>query len=575
LLAKYHSTDTETLYQSALRLFLDNKFAEAQPLIEQAISLDNRQSHYHYLLGEIHAESRESEKAISSLQEAIRLDGNDPDYQYSIANVYYEIKNYRTAIQYFLNALSINPEDDCSHNNLANCYDQCRQPVKASDHYARAIQCAPDNTDYKLNFANFLQTSNRHKEAIDILLQLLKNSPKNAHVKFRLGICFQELGDFNKARMYHSEALELNPTMAIAAFHLASIAGNRDVDQLVSLCLKGYKIENVPIRKSYWEFALGKLYTKSGDHDKAFDYYHLGNQHKSASAPYSAGSQTAYIDRLIAFFDAAFFESMPESGSEIAPIFIVGMPRSGSTLVEQIISKDAGVTTIGENRAMHSLVKELKYETADQTGYPNCLKEHSAEDYLQLAAKYLADIEQLYSVKGQIICDKLLGNFLRLGLIAKIFPNAKIIHTARNPLDCCVSAYTQLFENGMHFSYSMEGLVSAYQQYNRLMQHWSEVLPIPIHTVSYEELVSDPETVTRDLLSFCNLELSPTEDKKVSDAVSESAPVRTASYWQVRQPIYQTSVEKWRQYEAHIQPLIEALSKPTLNGNIAPRTQEA
>ena len=101
------------------------------------------------------------------------------------------------------------------------------------------------------------------------------------------------------------------------------------------------------------------------------------------------------------------------------------------------------------------------------------------------------------------------------------------------------------------------------------------MLPIPIHTVSYEELVSDPETVTRDLLSFCNLELSPTEDKKVSDAVSELAPVRTASYWQVRQPIYQTSVEKWRQYEAHIQPLIEALSKPTLNGNIAPRTQEA
>ncbi len=569
LLAKAQPTDAETLYQTALRLFLDNRFDQAQTLVELAIGHDNGQSHYHYLLGEIHAESQNSEKAISSLKEAIRLDGNDPDYQYSIANVYYEIKNYRDAIQHFVNALCINPEDDCCHNNLANCYDQCRQPVKAADHYARAIQFAPDNTDYKLNFANFLQTSDRHEKAIDILLDLQKSSPKNSHVKFKLGICYQELGDFAKARSYHAAALELNPTMAIAAFHLAAIVEKEGIDQLTSLCLKGHKMESAPIRKSYWEFALGKLYTKTGEHDKAFHYYHQGNQNKRVTSPYSADTQTAYIDRLIQFFDASFFESVADSGSEIAPIFIVGMPRSGSTLVEQIISRDAGVTSIGENHAMQSLVKELTHEATKKSKYPSCLSGNSAEDYLQLSKRYLTDVEQIYSVKGQTICDKLLGNFLRLGLIAKMFPQAKIIHTARNPLDCCVSAYTQLFENGMYFSYSMEGLANAYQQYNRLMAHWEEFLPMQIHTVRYEDLVSNPEIVTQDLLSFCNLQQASTQDKKSGGDASVPTPVRTASYWQVRQPIYQTSVEKWRRYEQHIQPLIESLGDLSSEGRAA------
>jgi len=572
LLAKTQPTDAETLYQSALKQFLDNNLASAQPLIEEAISRNNSQSHYHYLLGEIYAESQNSEKAIHFLQEAIRLDGNDPDYQYSIANVYYEIANYRDAIRHFLNALSINPEDHSCHNNLANCYDLCKQSVKAADHYARAIQLSPDNTDYKLNFAAFLQNANRHKEAVDTLLQLEKTVPKNGHVKFKLGICLQELGDFAKAKTYLGKALTLNPTMAIAAFNLANIVEKQGVDELTALCLKGYKKESSPLRKCYWEFALGKLFTKAGDHNKAFHYYRLGNQHKSLSAPYSAETQTAYIDQLIDFFDAEFFESVADSRSELAPIFIVGMPRSGSTLVEQIICKGPGVKSIGENYAMQFLVKGLTPKTANQSKYPDSLSGYVGEDYLQLSEDYVADVEQLYSVKGQTICDKLLGNFLRLGLIAKMFPNAKIIHTARNPLDCCVSAYTQLFENGMHFSYSQEGLANAYQQYYRLMQHWNAVLPLQIHTIFYEELVSNPETVTHDLLAFCDLAQPTTKANEVDDLTLEKSPVRTASYWQVRQPIYQSSVEKWRQYEQHIQPLIESLSDLHFNRNAERRS---
>lgn len=313
-----------------------------------------------------------------------------------------------------------------------------------------------------------------------------------------------------------------------------------------------------PPRRAALHFALGRLLDRRDDIDGAFRHYHAGNRIKAALAPFDAAAHAAYTDRLIEIFDQRFFAERAGFGSPSErPVFIVGMPRSGSTLVEQILSCHPDVTAAGEHDEMRRIARRLPEAVESTARFPDCVAAITPDIAAGLAAAYLASLERLDPPPGDArrVADKMLGNFLRLGLIALMFPNARVIHCRRDPLDTALSCYVQSFERGMRFTYDLAHLGIAYRHYERLMAHWRRALPLAMLDVQYEALVADQEGTSRQIVDFCGLDWDPC----CLAFHEKERQVRTASFWQVRQPLYASSVGRWRRYEAHLGPLIEAL----------------
>jgi len=304
-------------------------------------------------------------------------------------------------------------------------------------------------------------------------------------------------------------------------------------------------------------FALGKAYDREDDVQNAFESYRKANEIKAGLKHFDAQALEDYVDRIIEIFIRDFFESRKYFGSESElPVFIVGMPRSGSTLVEQILASHSQIHGAGELSTVRSLMRGLSGTLKTNTPVPGNVTEIDAALSHRLAEQYL---NELPTVPEQIrrVCDKMLGNFLRLNLVALLFPNARVIHCQRSPLDTCVSCYLQNFAHGLRFTYNLEHLGIAYRAYQKLMNHWVVELPLKMFHVQYEVLVEQQETVSRQLIEFCNLEW----DDNFLQFHRHSREVKTASFWQVRQPMYQSSVGRWQRYQPFLTPLIESLGE--------------
>ena len=264
------------------------------------------------------------------------------------------------------------------------------------------------------------------------------------------------------------------------------------------------------------------------------------------------------MSSLMAAFSGAFFERAAGLGSgSDRPVFIVGMPRSGTTLVEQIISSHPRAAGAGELPDIPWLIQRLPAELGSGAGYPGCVEALDRESVQRLAGSYL-DRLGLVSATTDRVTDKLPMNYMHLGLIAVLFPNAVIVHCKRDPMDTCLSCYFQNFSRDLGFCFDLEDLGFYYRHYETLMAFWAEVLPLCIHDVAYEDLVKNPEDVSRGLIEACGLEWDP----RCLSPHKNRRPVKTASSWQVRQPLYKTSVARWKRYEKHLGPLKSSLDLP-------------
>ena len=499
-----------------------------------------------------------ADEAMECCDRAIGLDAACAHAHLTRGNIYWHRGEMAEAGKCYLAAAEARPDLATTHMHLASALIELRRHDQALAGFDEALRIDPDLADAVSGRAYALLEKGEVEEAYREAERAIAMNPALASGYYHLGVCLQQMGRFEDAQVQMERARELNPDLGAAHFNLAYGEGQSgDKDEIARL--EAFAADATkPVRDLIAvHFALGRQYDGAKAYDRAFGHYMQGNALRRQSQPFDAEAFEAFITTLIEIFTPEYFAARTGLGdpSEL-PVFIVGMPRSGSTLVEQIVGAHPETHGAGELWTMHKLIAEIEALLGADAPFPACAADLDPEGAARLAAYYLDDLRR-HAPDKRRITDKLPLNYLRAGLIAVILPGARIIHTKRDPVDTCVSCFTQNFGRGMNFTNDLADLGFYFRQYERLMAHWRAVLPSPLLEVRYEELVSDQEAVSHRLIEFLGLDWDPS----VLRFHDHDRPVQTASFWQVRQPIYKTSVEKWRRYESALGPLLEALGR--------------
>ena len=425
--------------------------------------------------------------------------------------------------------------------------------------YRQVLRDDPKNADAWTNLGGAYIETGSIKKANEALSRAHRINPSSIPVLGNLANLKKQLGEVQEAEKLYKKILSKNPSLARAWQEMAHVkrfhAGDTDIEAMQHLYNAGRLDDE---GQMHLAFALGKAHEDTGDYDTAFPYFVEGNQIKRRTLSLHIDSYQQAMEKLIEVFDGDFLARQGTLGCmDQRPIFILGMPRSGTTLVEQILASHKSVYGAGELENLSHIISKTISDFPVGTGVI------TTTGFSSIGQQYIRQLENLAG-KAQHITDKMPRNFLFIGLIALILPNARIIHCQRSPLDTCVSCFTLHFPRGQEFSYDLEELGSYYQFYRRLMDHWHRVLPGFIFDIAYEDLVKNPENKTRELLDFCGLDW----DKACLDFHKSKRQITTASAVQVREPPHTRSVGRWRRFKRHLAPLKEALgsyAKETLN----------
>ncbi len=435
---------------------------------------------------------------------------------------------------------------------------------QAAEHLARAVALAPKNLDYHLKLGEVLAAGGRNREALLRFDKALKLKPNASSALAGKSSVYVRMRDWDKARRLLAPFVDAGKEDIAMAIIYAKVAiHDADYPAAVEVASRHLTDDAIwPIRQSLW-FEIGAAHEKAGQYDEAFEAFTRGNTTNPAAPDPSAVS--AWFDRLISTFDRETMRTLPRSSitSELA-VPIVGIYRSGSTLVEQIIDAHPQAHGAGELLDLPEVIAGMSEQIGSTLTFPECIEDLEPADVDALGNAYL-DRLRGHAPSAARICDKQLPNFERLGILAAMLPRARVIHTRRDPLDTCVSCYVNRFAAGTpSYLGDLRALGMYYNDYLALMEHWRQVLDVPMFELDYEELVQDQEGVTRRLLEFCGLEW----DDRCLRFFESKREVLTLSREQVNQPIYRGSVGHHQRYARHLGPLREVLASG-LRGSVA------
>ncbi|MEX1198766.1 MAG: sulfotransferase [Pseudohongiellaceae bacterium] len=504
-------------------------------------------------------QSVEAEKLLSRSAE---LDPAEANTWSDLGMVRMRLERTEEALPAFEEALERSPDHPDALNNMAQALRKLGLFAQARPLLERLVALKPGVVPVLYALADTLSKLSEVEGAIRTYQQALKLAPDDTRVRLGLGDAYESTGKFKQARMQYLAILRRDPDNALALARLLQLREGtpepEQVERAQQLADNAATREDGRIRLNV---ALGYYHDRQKQFDQAFRRLQQGYDVLARREPFDSDGYSRAIDTLIEELTADFFSSAPTSGLESdRPVFVVGMPRSGTTLTEQILASHSQVAAGGE---LSSLLK-VSYQTKEMSStgepYPSGLKAIGSDGLVEMAERYLADLDRV-SESASRVTDKLPFNFMHLGVIALLFPDARIIHCRRHPLDNCLSCYFTSFADQIRFANRLDTLGRYYLDYHRLMQHWHEVLPVEIFDLQYETLIEDTEPTVRALVDHCGL---PWEDACLSFHETQRA-VRTPSRWQVRQPIYKGSMQRWRNYESQLQPLVDVLS-PVLDG---------
>ena len=421
------------------------------------------------------------------------------------------------------------------------------------------LDSAQDNPQFQSLYAIELMQTGDYTGALGYFDKVLARLPGDAITLTSRGHALKTSGQQQEAVESYRMALAGHPDHGEAYYSLANLKTYRFTAAEISrMQQQEGSVSANPMSQVYLMFALGKAHEDLGEYSTAFNYYQQGNGLKRAQSGYDAQKMGVELQAQATFFSKDVFTSRPDSGDPACdPIFIVGLPRAGSTLLEQILASHSLVDGTLELPNILSIAQSLRRRGQGEGNaeYPAIIADMSALELRELGEKYLAETA-IHRQDAPYFIDKMPNNFRHVGLIKLILPNAKIIDARRHPMACCFSGYKQLFAEGQEFSYDLDDLSTYYRDYVALMDHWQTVLPSDVLQVNYEQVVGDLEGQVRRILDYCGL---PFEPQTLQFHDTERS-VRTASSEQVRQPLYRGGLDQWRHFSEQLQPLEEQLS---------------
>jgi tetratricopeptide (TPR) repeat protein len=426
------------------------------------------------------------------------------------------------------------------------------------------LRLEPDNKEYLALHATICTGLGEHHRAIDSYRDLLATAPGSSNLHVLLAHSLKAIGRQGEAIESYRAAATGRPSFGDAYWSLANLKTySFSPDEIARMRIEEAAPGTSPVDRYHLCFALGKAFEDRGEYAQSWQYYERGNALKHAESRYRPEITETNTRKQIEVCTARFFAARAGVGvSDRDPIFIVGLPRSGSTLIEQILASHSQVEGTQELYDVSRIVLELQGRHADpsEPRYPDVLTQLAPEEFRSLGERYMADT-RVYRMTGRpYFIDKMPNNFRHVGLIHLMMPNARIIDARREPMACCFSNLKQLFAGGKAFAYSIEDIARYYRTYLDLMRHWDEVLPGRVLRVHYEDVVQDLESNVRRILEFCGLTFEPAcvEFHRTERSVS------TASSEQVRQPIFREGLLQWRHYEPWLGPLQQALGDASI-----------
>ena len=466
-------------------------------------------------------------------------------------------KKFLEAIKYYKIAIQNNPNFFVAINNLGLTYHNMYDLKNAQHYYERAIEINPKFTHPISNLGNVKKELNNYEEAIKCYKLALSIDNKLYIVLHNLGMAYQALGKFEESKKYFESVLKINSKFMRADRSL-SMSLKYDINnphlKIMENKIKDQSLNNFQKIELY--FGLGKAYEDIKNYKKSFENYKLGNKIKRDAIKYQINDDVKLFENIKNSFSNINFQNLENVGNKSNKmIFILGMPRSGTTLVEQIIANHKNVYGAGELRDLTQIIKE-NFLVNDKIKFPEKFNIKDHNFFSNMGTKYLENLDR-YNTNKNYITDKAPLNFKWIGLIKLILPKSKIIHCTRDPKDTCLSLFKNFFEGELNFSYNLEEAGKYYKLYQNLMEFWKQLLPDFIYDISYEKLVENQEFESRKLLDFCNLDW----DKNCLTFYRNKRGIVTASFAQARKPIYKNSVNSWQNYKNELLPMFKILEK--------------
>lgn len=571
---------------------LDDAEAALRSVLAEAP--EHAEAHFH--LATVLARSERLEDSLTHLREAARLAPDNAAVWRNLGVCLAQLERYDESLVVLERVLELDPSDPARRFDIAAVHFERGDPDAAEPWLRQVLQAAPAHPGATIALARVLIGQERFRDALPHLLEALEREPDNLALLLDLGRAHRGCGELeaaatayeralgidcesvgaltglaltrtaqgrlDDARKCYHDALALNPDDGAVLGNLAQIRRFAPEDRaLIERMIRVAGRTNLEAgTRVQLEFSIGKALDDIEDYDAAFEHFLGANRLAAQSAAFDAEGFGALIDRIIETFDAAYFRERSDSGVESdLPVFVVGMGRSGTSLVEQILASHGQVHGAGEVNYVEGLSLSLAAQAAPGADagrpvFPEAVCLLGREDAPGFGRAYL-DRLRAHGPEATRIVDKMPLNFQYLGFIATILTGARVVHCRRHPLDTCLSLFFHHFSDPQPYAYDLECVGRYYRGYERLMAHWRTVLPMAMLELDYEALVENQERESRRLVEFCGL---PWDARCLAFHESDRA-VQTASRWQVRQPIYRRSVGRWRHYEAHLAPLERAL----------------
>lgn len=482
--------------------------------------------------------------ARNTLARAIELAPRCIEGYDELATTYLALGREADSWQTLERALVLRPETSEGFCRLGAICLKLRHYEQAVECYRQALEIDPRSAAAYRGIGRVRYLEHRFEDSRTALAMAVKLEPENVANYTAMGLSYQTEGRFEEAIEWQCQAIARQPNNAEAHYALSMMHATVNRRERISELERTLSSASLtPDESAILHFSLGKLCDDEGDYDSAFHYFKAGNELRKGGQGFSPNAEPAFVERSIAAYRPELFAEFREFGNQSErPVFVVGMMRSGTTLVEQILASHPQIHGHGELEGIRWIAQSLGGRELDD------------ETIRRLGADYLAGIERDAGDSLRSV-DKMPHNFRFLGLITLLFPRAKLIHCVRDPRDTCLSCYFHDFGLRNTFTRDLAELGRFYRTYRRLMAHWHAVLPAPILDVPYEGLVADQEFWSRKIVDFVGVRW----DSQCLDYHKSDRPVVTSSFWQVRQPMYSSSIGRWRHYEKHLGPLLEIL----------------